>query len=261
MIHGTPLDAVQLQPVALVTATNPAAAAASTDAFTGEIAYVHATPSCVIVTVRPATVSVAFREEAVVFAATAYATVPLPLPAAPETMVTHGAELPALHAQPAPVVTDTDPVVAAAGTVDAVGDTAKLQPAACVTVNGCPAIVSVAVRAVAKVFAAIAYATFPLPLPAAPEVTVNQPESLAAVHAQPAVADTITVPVVDEGPTDTLTGARDAPHWAVKTNVFEGVLVDPPSGPMATTRASCTTPGAGHDPSNGVKFTLIFPSG
>ena len=136
MIHGTPLDAVQLQPVALVTATDPAAAAASTDALTGAIAYVHATPSCVIVTVRPATVSVALREEAVVFAATAYATVPLPLPAAPETMVTHGAELPAVHAQPAPVLTDTDPVVAAAATVDAVGETAKLQPAAWVTVNG-----------------------------------------------------------------------------------------------------------------------------
>ena len=96
----------------------------------------HATPSCVIVTVRPATVSVAFREETVVFAATAYATVPLPLPAAPETMVTHDAELPALHTQPAPVLTDTDPVVAAADTVVAVGETAKLQPAACVTVNG-----------------------------------------------------------------------------------------------------------------------------
>jgi hypothetical protein len=38
VIHGTPLDAVQAHPVALVTATDPAAAAASTDAFTGEIA-------------------------------------------------------------------------------------------------------------------------------------------------------------------------------------------------------------------------------
>ena len=110
-------------------------------------------------------------------------------------------------------------------------------------------------------FAAIEYATFPLPLPVAPELTTNQPALLAAVHAQPADADTTTVPVVDEGPTDTLTGARDAPHWAVKRNVFEGMLADPPSGPMATTRASCTTPGAGHDPSSGVKFTLIFPSG
>jgi hypothetical protein len=186
--------------------------------------------------------------------------VPLPVPVAPETIVTHGAELPALQPQPAPVLTDTDPLVAAAGTAEAVGETAKLQPGACVTVNGCPAIVSVPVRAVGDVFAAIEYATFPLPFPVAPDVMVNQAESLPVVQAHPVVADTITDPVVDEGPTDTLTGASDAPHWAEKTNVFEGVLVDLPSCPTAATRASCTTPSAGHPVSIGVKFTLIFPS-
>ena len=101
----------------------------------------------------------------------------------------------------------------------------------------------------------------PLPVPAAPDVTVNQLESLAAVHAQPGVADTMTVPFVADGPTDTLTGANEAPHCAVKTNVFEGVLADPPSGPIATTRASCTTPGAGHAERSEVKLTRIFPSG
>jgi hypothetical protein len=102
--------------------------------------------------------------------------------------------------------------------------------------------------------------TLPLPAPAAPDVTVNQLESLAAVHAQPGVADTTTVPFVAAGPTDTLTGANEAPHCAVKTNVFEGVLVAAPFCPIATTRASCTTPGAGHAERSDVKVTRIFPS-
>jgi hypothetical protein len=109
-----------------------------------------------MVTARPATVSVALREAAVVFAATAYETAPFPLPAAPETMVTHDAELLAFHAHPAPALTEIDPVVAAAETVEAVGETANVQPAACVTANGCPAIVKVPVRAAAAVLAAIA---------------------------------------------------------------------------------------------------------
>ena len=45
VIHGTPLDAVQLHPVALVTATAPVAASASSEAFTGEIVYAQATAS------------------------------------------------------------------------------------------------------------------------------------------------------------------------------------------------------------------------
>ena len=71
VIHDTLLAAVHAQPAALATDTDPMAAGASTDAFTGVIVYVQAgAASWVIVTARPATVSVALRVAPVVFAAT-----------------------------------------------------------------------------------------------------------------------------------------------------------------------------------------------
>jgi len=66
--------------------------------------------------------------------------------------------------------------------------------AACVTVNVCPAIVRVPVRA-APAFAATANATVPLPLPVAPDVMVIHGALLLAVHAQPAVVVTSELPV------------------------------------------------------------------
>jgi hypothetical protein len=45
VIQGAPLDAVQAQPEALVTETEPVAACASTEAVIGEIEYAQATPS------------------------------------------------------------------------------------------------------------------------------------------------------------------------------------------------------------------------
>jgi hypothetical protein len=54
---------------------------------------------------------------------------------------------------------------------------------ACDTVNGCPAMVTVPERAVAG-FCAIVTPTAPLPVPAAPLVTVNQGAFDAAVHVQ-----------------------------------------------------------------------------
>lgn len=59
--------------------------------------------------VLPATVSVAVRDDADVFAATVNATVPLPLPLAPDVIVTHVAFFVAVQAQPVPAVTATDP--------------------------------------------------------------------------------------------------------------------------------------------------------
>jgi hypothetical protein len=63
--------------------------------------------------------------------------------------------------------------------------------AACVTVKVRPAIVNVPVRAT-PVLAATVKAADPLPLPAAPEVTVIQVTLLEAVHAHPAAAVTVT---------------------------------------------------------------------
>jgi hypothetical protein len=58
-----------------------------------------------------------------------------------------------------------------------------------------PAIVKVPLREVVAVFAAALIPTVPLPLPLAPEATLNHVALLAAVHAQPAPAVTLTLPV------------------------------------------------------------------
>jgi len=58
-----------------------------------------------------------------------------------------------------------------------------------------PAIVIVPDRAV-PVLAATLYPTDPLPVPDAPEVTVIHVAPLVAVHVQPDVAVTATVPVL-----------------------------------------------------------------
>lgn len=71
--------------------------------------------------VRPATVSVPVLGFVLELAATEYATVPDPLPLAPEVIVIQETPLDAVHAQPERVVTDTVPVDAAADTDVALG--------------------------------------------------------------------------------------------------------------------------------------------
>jgi hypothetical protein len=78
--------------------------------------------------------------------------------------------------------------------------------AACVTVNVCPAIVSVPVRA-APPFAAIANVTVPLPVPEAPAVTVIQLTPDAAVHEHPLPAVTAVDPDPPLATTAWLVGA------------------------------------------------------
>jgi hypothetical protein len=63
------------------------------------------------------------------------------------------------------------------------------------TVKVAPAIVKVPLRAAVVVFAAALMPTVPLPLPLAPDVTLNHVSLLAAVHGQPVPAVTLTVPV------------------------------------------------------------------
>ena len=67
------------------------------------------------------------------------------------------------------------------------------------TVNVCPATVSVPVRDAADVFAPTLYVTVPLPVPLAPAVTDSHPVFVVAVHVQPALPVTLTVPVVAAG--------------------------------------------------------------
>jgi len=73
----------------------------------------------------------------------------LPLPVAPALIVIHVALLVAVQLQPVPAVTVTVPVVATDDVrFDEVGAIVNVQGApACVTVNVCPPIVSVPVRA------------------------------------------------------------------------------------------------------------------
>jgi len=196
-----------------------------------------------------------------VYAATEYPTVPDPVPLAPEVMVIHDTLLEDVQAQPAVVVTLTEPVDAFAETVVALGEMEKLQPALCVTVNVWPAIVSVPFRWLVVVLAATEYATEPLPAPDAPDVIVNHEALLAAVHAHPVTAETLTLPVEAWAFTEMLVGEIDELHGDENANVFDSILRPTPAGPTAATRASYVVPGAGHGVRRVVKSTRIFPSG
>jgi len=68
------------------------------------------------------------------------------------------------------------------------------------------AIVAVPVRAL-PVFAAMLRPTDPFPVPVAPDVMAIHASLLVAVHAQPVLAVTVTVPVVAAAPTFWLEGA------------------------------------------------------
>ena len=108
------LTAVQLQPVPAVTVTVPVVAADDVRLDdVGEIVNVQGTPACVTVNVWPAMVSVPVRDVVPELAATLYATVPFAVPLAPDVIVIQLALLVAVHVQPVPAVTPTEPVAAA----------------------------------------------------------------------------------------------------------------------------------------------------
>ena len=123
--------------------------------------------------------------KAPVLAATVYATLPFPVPVAPDVTVIHDALLLAVQIQPAAVVTPTVPDAPVAAMLWSVGAIEYVQEgvatAACVTVNTRVAIVSVPVRE-APVLVATVYATEPFPLPVDPDVTVIHDALLPAVH-------------------------------------------------------------------------------
>jgi hypothetical protein len=127
-------------------------------------------------------------------------TVPLPVPDAPAVTVSHGTFATAVHVQvPPDAVTATDPEPPVSATFWLVGAIAIVHGggggAACDTVNVCPPIVSVPLRAV-PVFAATVNATVPLPVPEEPPVIVNHGTLATAVHPQEP-ADAVTVPEPD----------------------------------------------------------------
>ena len=140
-----------------VTPTVPLPAAAVGDALVASSVKLHTAPACVTVKVWPAIVSVPVRGLVVGFAATAYVTVPLPVPLAPDVTVNHaGVLVVAVHVHVlTDAVTPTAPLVAAAVGDAPVASSVNVHgAAACVTVKVCPAIVSVPVRGVVVGFAA-----------------------------------------------------------------------------------------------------------
>jgi hypothetical protein len=142
-------------------------------------------------------VSVPLRAPAT-FTAALNPTVPLPVPVAPDVMVSHGTLLLAVHAHALVVVTVTVPVPPSTGMFWLVGEIAYVHgatKAAWFTVNVWPAIATVPVRA-PPLFAAMLRPTEPSPVPVAPEVTVIHGAPLVAVHAQAAAVVTVTVVVL-----------------------------------------------------------------
>lgn len=142
-----------------------------------------------------------------VFAVTAYVTVPAPEPEPPEDTVSHDTVLAAVHEQPFGALTPTVPLSAVAATVALIGESAYVHAMpACVTVNASPAIVNEPERDEVDLFAATAYVTCPFDVPFAPPVIVIQEALLDAVHAQPEAVVTTTDPVAASASTDVLTG-------------------------------------------------------
>ena len=171
-------------------------------------------------------------------AATAYVTVPFPLPLLPPVTVIQLSLLEAAQLQPLPAATLTLAPSPAAATVWLVGDTAKLHAALlCVTVTVCPATVSVPLREVVAVLAATVYMTVPFPLPLPPPVTVIQLLLLVAVQLQPLPAATLTLAPSPAAATVWLVGDTAKVHGAEKENVLEKLLRPTPPGPMAATAA------------------------
>jgi hypothetical protein len=190
------LTASHAQAEEVVTLLLPGPPSAVNQRVVGTIEYVQATGAvCVTVMVPPATVSVPVRAAVPVCAATTKLTLPEPDPVAPATIVIHDALLLAVHAQPAPAVTVVFPVPPALANVCVEGTAAYEQAApAWVTVNVAPAIVSVPVRLVVKVFAATANPALPGPDADAPLVTVIHDALLVALQAHPEPAVTMLLP-------------------------------------------------------------------
>jgi len=98
-------------------------------------------------------------------------------------------------------------------------------------VNVWPAIVTVPVRDAVLGLTATSYETVPFPLPLTPPVTVIHAALLVAVHAQPAPAVTVTVPLVA---TDVLRVTADgrivneqgAPGWVI-VKVLPAIVIVP----------------------------------
>jgi hypothetical protein len=154
VIHVALLVAVQLQPMDAVTVRVPVPPAAVIVVVVAEIVGAHGAPACVTLNVLPPMVSEPVRDVLDVFAAAAYVTEPLPLPAAPCVIVSHPSLLTAVQLQPGAVTVMTW-VEAPATTLTEVGAIVELHGTpAWVTVKVLPPTVNVPVRGAVAVLTA-----------------------------------------------------------------------------------------------------------
>ena len=147
VIHVAALAAVQLQPVVVVTATDPVPPAAVMVWLVGEIEYTQGDAFCVTVNVWPPIVTVPVRDCVAVLAVTLNVTRALPCPIPLPRTVNQLALLTAVHAHVLPAVTLVNPDPRPEPTVVLAGEIETAQPTpAWVTVSVCPPIVSVPLR-------------------------------------------------------------------------------------------------------------------
>jgi regulatory protein len=127
---------------------------------------------------------------------------PSPAPLALPFTVTHPAPLDAVQVQLlCEASTRTEPPPPAAANACVGGVTVNVHGAAdCVTVNVCPAMVSVPLRS-APEFALVVNVTVPLPLPEPPDETVIHPAFGVTLHEQPLAVVTLTLAVPAPTPT------------------------------------------------------------
>jgi hypothetical protein len=117
VIQDAPDTAVHAHPDGTLMSTLPSSPAAAMLSVAGVSTASHAAPACVMTNDCPAIINVVDRELLVVFAATLYPIVPLPVPVVGVLKVTHEAVFCVLQKHPSPEVTAIVPFPA-----DAVSD-------------------------------------------------------------------------------------------------------------------------------------------
>jgi hypothetical protein len=139
--------------------------------------------------------------------ATLNVTEPLPGPLVRPVTVIHDESELADHSHDEAAATEIELLFApVAGNVTSLGETVTLQapgaigggtgtPACCVTFTVSPATMIDAERVVGPAFDAIAKATLPAPVPVVPPVSTTHAASAWALHAQPAAAVNVILPI------------------------------------------------------------------
>ena len=216
-IHDTALEAVHVQPAAVVTVTEPVPAVPVTVAVVGVTVNVQVMPAWVTVNVRPAIVSVPVRDDVEVLAATEKVTPALPFVFGPPPAVTviQDALLTAVHWQSGGIVTDTTRVPPVAVSESLVDESDAVHGAAAwLIVCSFPPMAIVALRVDPFGFASTRYVTVPLPEPEAPVSTVIHETLDTAVQVQPAGTVTSTLELAPAATMLCVAGVSVASHVA-----------------------------------------------